>query len=203
MKTRRNSGMGLMEVMIAMGISTVLALGIMELIAYTTKAGKSAAVATDWTSAKSSIFQALTTMSTCDPMMVHLGAAFNVSVSSNANYDFAHAVDVPELSYPMGPSGSFSVAKENTSTNGLVISTMKLWAISPPTQVTDISTTYTYNQYSVRLQVNAQRDAVLNGGGQQMNFQPYTVDFKVMTGPFGPSGDPVSGTPDTLKGCVP
>ncbi len=203
MKTKKNSGMGLMEVMIAMGVSTMLALGIMEMIAYTTKAGKSASVVADWTSTKSSIYQALTTMSTCDPMMVRLGTTFNLSVSSNVNYDLAHAVDVPDLSYPMGPSGNFSVAKANSSSNGLKLTTMKLWAISPPTPMVDVSTTYSYNQYSVRLQINAERDASLKGGGQVTNFQPYTVDFKVMTGPFDASGNPVSGTPDSLKGCVP
>ena len=192
-----------MEVMIAMSISTVLALGIMEMIAYTTKASKSAAVATDWTSTKSSIYQALTTMSTCDPMMIQLGSTYNLTVNSTTNYDLAHAVEVPSLAYPMGPSGSFSIAAENSTLNGLNITTMMLWAISPPTQQADISTGYTYNQYSVRLQVNAKRAASLQGGGQVQNFQPYTVDFKVLTGPFGPSGGPISGTPDTIKGCVP
>lgn len=199
---RRESGMSLIEIMIGMTVAMGIVFAIMETIQYTTKAAKSTQVSADFASLKSSLLQVLGNFSTCDAIAVNLGQAYNLNVDSTVNYDANSAVNVPAISYNVGLAKNV-IATAGTSVNGLVVSSMKLWAISPPTQMTDISTTFVYNQYLVRLQVNATRDQTMQGGGQVLTFQPYTVDFKVLTGPFGPSGGSVPGMPTVIRGCAP
>lgn len=199
MERQRTSGMSLVEVMMALGISTMVILGVMSMMTYTQKAAKGVSITTDWTSLKSSIFQAITNFTVCDAIISRLGDKYKITLSAEKNFDYEHAAELPELIYTVGPAEQKLVEK-NKSVNGLVISGIKLWAITPPEPMTDIATTLNYTKYTVRMQLDAERDKALAGSGQVMKLQPYHVDFKIIV---GPDTREVPWIENELKGCVP
>lgn len=192
----RESGMGLMEVMIAGAIGIGIAFAIMSMLQQTQKATKGVMVSSDWTALRDNIAQTLRNFQTCDTIMYRLGAEYDLALNAQANYDRDHAVSVPALRFEVGPSVQ-TLVEANKGNNGLVITDIKLWAISNPELVVDVSTTITYSKNMARIEVNAQLGDQLKGSLRPQKLSPLTVDFMVLT-------NSSTGTPPFLiRGCVP
>ena len=181
MKPRKpQAGFTLIEIMIAFGLLGFLVLTLAAIFQYSAKATKSVSVGSDWISLKNTINQAIAQVSICEKICLRLGETYHLNVSEAENYDEAHAVLLPEIAYPVGPTLNV-LAKSGTSTNGLVINSIKLWAAGPPETV---GSGPFYNRYLVNLRIYAGRDAALQGGGQSMTFTPLSTSFRLFTGPF-------------------
>lgn len=192
--------MSMIEVMMAMSMAMVIALGVFSMLQYTAKISKSASVAADWMSFKNTIYLTLTNATICDQIIGKIGAENRLTLNAKDNYDYAHAIELPAMTYAVGPATQTLVAP-NQDRNGYVVRHVKMWAISNPEPLPlDPTNNLTYNKYLVRTQFEAERSQSLQGGGSAMALAPFTVDFKILT---GPDTTVVPNIQDELKGCVP